>query len=149
VQRLFCWSMLVCVSAAPMAVGDDDAGDRDDAKRVQGTWKPVTAEFAGKPFPEEVRKAMTLVLTDGKYTVTIGEQKDEGTWKLDPAKTPRALDITGTKGPNQGKTFLCIYELTGDTLRVCYDLSGKERPTEFKTREGTQLFLVEYKRQKP
>jgi hypothetical protein len=37
----------------------------------------------------------------------------------------------------------------GDTLRVCYDLSGKSRPTEFKTKEGTRLFLVTYKRQNP
>jgi len=37
----------------------------------------------------------------------------------------------------------------GDTLRVCYDLSGKSRPTEFKTKEVTQLFLVTYKREKP
>ena len=44
---------------------------------------------------------------------------------------------------------LAIYERNGDTLRVCYDLSRKARPTEFKTAEGTRLFLVEYKLQKP
>jgi hypothetical protein len=42
-----------------------------------------------------------------------------------------------------------IYELTDTTLRVCYDLSGKARPKEFKTKADTQLFLVKYKRQKP
>jgi hypothetical protein len=31
---------------------------------------------------------------------------------------------------------------------MVYDLSGKKRPTAFKTEAGTQLFLVEYKRQK-
>ena len=36
----------------------------------------------------------------------------------------------------------------GDTLRICYDLSGKSRPAEFKTEKGTQLFLVTYKREK-
>jgi uncharacterized protein (TIGR03067 family) len=59
------------------------------------------------------------------------------------------MDITGTDGPNKGKTILAIYERDGDTLRVCYDLSGKSRPTEFKTETGTQLFLVTYKREKP
>jgi len=58
------------------------------------------------------------------------------------------MDITGTEGPNKGKTILAIYERDGDTLRVCYDLSGKSRPSEFKTTEGTRLFLVEYKLQK-
>lgn len=41
-----------------------------------------------------------------------------------------------------------IYELDDDMLKICYDLSGKSRPTEFKTSEGTQLFLVTYKREK-
>ncbi len=45
-------------------------------------------------------------------------------------------------------SFPCIYELEGDTLRVCYDLSGKKRPGEFKTAEGTQLYLVTYTRKK-
>jgi uncharacterized protein (TIGR03067 family) len=88
-------------------------------------------------------------MADGKYTVTVGDQKDEGTVKLDPAKTPREMDITGTDGPNKGMTFLAIYEIKDDTLRVCYDLSGKARPKEFKTQADSQLFLVEYKREKP
>ncbi len=66
--------------------------------------------------------------------------------KLDSSARPKALDITGTEGPNKGKTILAIYELDGDTFRVCYDLSGKSRPTEFKTKAETQLFLVSYKR---
>ena len=36
-----------------------------------------------------------------------------------------------------------------DTLRICYDLSGKARPSEFKTTKETQLFLVTYQREKP
>lgn len=43
---------------------------------------------------------------------------------------------------------MAIYERNGDTMRTCYDLSGKSRPTEFKTTEGNRLFLVEYKLQK-
>ena len=68
---------------------------------------------------------------------------------LNPSAKPKALDITGTEGPNKGKTILAIYERNGDTLRICYDLSGKSRPAEFKTTAGTQLFLVEYKRHSP
>jgi len=38
--------------------------------------------------------------------------------------------------------------LAGDTLKVCYDLTGKTRPAEFKTTEGSQLYLVTYRREK-
>jgi uncharacterized protein (TIGR03067 family) len=123
-------------------------GGQDDAKKMEGTWAPVTAEASGKEFPEEIRKTIKLVLTGGKYVVTVGKETDEGTCKVDSTKKPKTLDITGVKGPNQGKTILAIYELTGDTLRVCYDLSGKGRPTEFKTTTDSPLFLVTYRREK-
>lgn len=120
-----------------------------DAEAIQGTWLPTAAELAGAEFPEAVRKTIKLVLEKDAYTATVGQTVDKGTCKLDDSKTPKALDITGTEGPNKGNTIPAIYELDGDTLRVCYDLSGKARPTEFKTAEGTQLFLVTYERQKP
>ncbi|HEY7331267.1 MAG TPA: TIGR03067 domain-containing protein [Gemmataceae bacterium] len=142
-RKLFITLVLVLSFSSP-AWSDDAKDDTFD-----GTWLPESAELGGKMFPDEVRKTIKLEIKGDKYTVTVGKEgKDEGTVKLMPSETPKAMDITGTNGPNKGKTFLAIYELKGDTLRLCYDLSGKKRPTEFKTSEGTLLFLVEYKRQK-
>jgi uncharacterized protein (TIGR03067 family) len=117
----------------------------EDLKMIEGAWIPVVAELGGKPLPEEYLKDTKLVLTDGRYTYI----NDQGTYKLIPAEKLKAMDITGAEGPNQGKTLLAIYELTGDTLRICYDLEGKTRPSEFATKTGTQQLLVSYKRAKP
>ena len=125
------------------------SGDAKNDGAIEGTWLPSSAELGGKEFPDEVRKTIKLVVKDDKYTVTVGAKIDKGTVKLNPSAKPKTLDITGTDGPNKGKTILAIYEHKGDTLRICYDLSGKSRPTEFKTKESTQLFLVTYKREKP
>ena len=122
------------------------SADAKDEDAIQGTWLASTAELAGQQFPDELRKSIKLVIKDGKYTVTVGNQPDKGTSKVDPSAKPKTMDVTGTDGPNKGKTFLAIYELNGDTMRICYDLSGKSRPTEFKTAAGTQLFLVTYTR---
>jgi uncharacterized protein (TIGR03067 family) len=124
------------------------SGDAKDGDNIQGTWLPATAELGGQTFPDEIRKTITLVIKDDKYKVTVADAVDQGIIKLNPSAKPKELDITGTDGPNNGKTFLAIYERDGDTLRICYDLSGKKRPTEFKSNEGTQLFLVTYKRKK-
>ncbi len=51
-------------------------------------------------------------------------------------------------GVDRGKTFLSIYEIKGDRMRICYDLSGQKYPAEFKSTKGTQLFLVNYRREK-
>ena len=137
--------LAVALSLASRSRGDD----AKDNQTMDGTWLASAAELGGQKFPDEVRKSIKLVVKDGKYLVTVGKETDKGTVKLNPSATPKALDITGTEGPNQGKTFLAIYERNGETLKVCYDLSGKNRPTDFKTKEGTQLFLVTYDRQKP
>jgi len=125
------------------------SADAKDGAGNDGVWLPSAAELGGQPFPDEVRKSMKLVIKDGKYTVTVGQAVDQGTVKLNPSAKPKQMEITGTDGPNKGKTFLAIYERDGDTLRVCYDLSGKSYPTEFKSNAENKLFLVTYKREKP
>lgn len=125
------------------------AGDPpEDAKALQGKWVPTKAELAGQPMADDVLKTITLKLDDGKYEVHVGDKPDKGTYTLDSTTQPRGMSITGTDGPNRDKTFPAIYELKGDTLRICYDLSGKQRPTEFKTAAGTKLYLVTYSREK-
>ena len=138
-----CVSIALIVASASTAIGD---GAPEGP--LEGTWLPSTAELGGKKFPDEVRKSMKLDMKADQYTVAIGTVLDRGTCKLDPSAKPKALDVTGTEGPNKGKLILAIYEIEGDTLRICYDLGGKARPTEFKTAEGTKLFLVEYKKKK-
>lgn len=121
--------------------------EKDDNKLIDGKWIPIEAELGGQKFPDEIIRTMRLRISEGKYTVKVGEQLDKGDVKIEPKAKPKSMDITGTEGPNKGKSFPCIYELSGDTLRICYDLAGKERPTEFKTSKGTQQFLVTYKRE--
>lgn len=122
------------------------AADVPDAKAIQGDWKPVKAELAGAPMADEVLKTISLKIGDGTYEVHVGNSPDKGTVAVDPSTTPKGMTITGTEGPNKGKTFPCIYELKGDTLRICYDLSGVKRPTEFTSVAGTKLYLVTYSR---
>jgi uncharacterized protein (TIGR03067 family) len=85
-------------------------------------------------------------LEDGEYKVMADGHPDKGTYKVDTTTKPKSMTIVGTDGPNKGKTFPCIYEVKGDSLKICYDLSGTRRPEEFKTTEGTKLYLVTYKR---
>ena len=121
------------------------AADATDAKAIEGAWMPIQAELAGRPLPAAVLNTISLKMTGGRYEVTA-ERADYGTYTLDATTQPKGMTVTGTNGPNQGKTFPCIYELHGDTLRICYDLSGKQQPTEFKSAPGTKLYLVTYNR---
>jgi uncharacterized protein (TIGR03067 family) len=139
-----------CLLAAALLLAVVQPMKSEDAKEgdLQGTWLPTSAELGGRAFPEEVRKTIRLEMAGNQYTAIVGKSVDKGDLKLDPSAKPKALDITGTEGPNKGKTILAIYERTGDTLRICYDLSGKNRPKEFASAEGSLEFLVTYQREK-
>ena len=141
---------ILCISlTAFSALTSFAADDSADFKSLQGPWVPVKAELGAQPLPAEVLKKITLTLTNHDYVVTItSEQSDFGTWSIDTSANPKGMTIVGTKGPNTGKTFPCIYEIKGNTFRICYDLSGAKRPTEFKTTAGTKLYLVTYNRKK-
>jgi uncharacterized protein (TIGR03067 family) len=141
-------STLACLVLTLVAVPvhGDGAGA---SKTRDGTWLAVSGEIAGQKYPDEIVKATKLIIKGEKYTVEIGKERDEGTCTADSSKSPMELDIKSTVGPNKGRTILAIYELKDDTMRVCYDLSGKARPTEFATKPKTQLFMLTYKRQKP
>jgi uncharacterized protein (TIGR03067 family) len=144
-KTLFCVSVALAVPLLAVA-----PARADDAKALQGVWKPFKAEAGGQALPDAVVKTITLKLDKGRYEVTFtGDPKvDQGTTTLDTKSKPKGITIKGVKGPNAGKTIPAIYELKGDTLRVCYDLSGAKRPTAFKTTAGTQLALMTYKRAK-
>ena len=136
---------VVLVALPCPAVCDDP---KDDESAIDGTWLATSAELGGAKLPKKAATRIKLTLKNGKYEV-VAESPDRGTVTYDTSAKPKAMDIKGTDGPNQGKTFLAIYELSDDKLTVCYDLSGAARPTEFKSRPKTRLFLVTYKRQKP
>src|SRR5262245_15879304 len=121
--------------------------DESDDKPMQGTWTAVKAELAGTPMPPTFLKSIVLKLESGKYEVSVGGKLDRGTYTLDQVANPKAMTLRGTEGPNEGKTFLCIYKIDGDTLEVCYDLTGMKTPTSFATK-GTELYLATYARRK-
>lgn len=80
----------------------------------------------------------------GTYIVRFaGQVADRGTFAL-PA--PGTLALTGTEGPNAGRTIPAIFQLVGDRLRICYGLDGTP-PTAFTAPAGQPRYLATYKRQ--
>jgi uncharacterized protein (TIGR03067 family) len=120
----------------------------DDAAALQGTWHIVTAELGGVKQPPEVVTNIVLKIADGKYEVIVNGHPDKGTCKIDPSTKPKNMDVSGTEGPNTGRSIPAIYKVAGDKLTICYGLRGAPRPAEFKSNPGTQQYLVVYERKK-
>jgi len=142
----------LCILAVSLFAFALAARAADDLKAMSGSWKLTKAELAGRPMPPAVLNSISFKLDGGNYAVVVQTEKgpspDKGTVTVDATAKPKGMTVTGVEGPNAGKSFPAIYEFTGDTMRICYDLSGAARPTEFKSTPGTMLYLVDYERVK-
>jgi uncharacterized protein (TIGR03067 family) len=131
------------------APADDKADLEKEVRKFQGTWTIESSETGGTPIPPGELKGLIVIFEGDKHTVKTGDEVIQvGTQKLDPSKSPKAIDVTMTEGPNKGAVMLGIYEIDGDTLRVCFDPRGKKRPTEFKSAPGSENFVNVHKRVK-
>jgi uncharacterized protein (TIGR03067 family) len=136
------------------APADEKKADKAEAvkqewKLLNGTWEAVSAVLDGKKMPAPKEK-VTVTLRDGKYTVKQGDKVvAEGTGKIDPTTSPKSVDVTPSSGPDKGKTVLAIYEVKGDTQRVCFARPGKPRPKTFEAKKGSGDALYTHKRVKP
>jgi RNA polymerase sigma factor (sigma-70 family) len=119
----------------------DQAASQRELEKLAGTWIVVAVEVEGKADETSDTK---FVFSKNKCTWTKeGAEAKEMTITVDVAKKPRTLDFD-----NRGRTMRGIYELDGDTLKICYRERGEERPAEFKTAAGSNLVLMELRRER-
>jgi uncharacterized protein (TIGR03067 family) len=144
-------SLLVLAGFALLVAAEparDDAAV--DLKKLQGTWRMDELEINGQQVPEEKRKDTILVIKDDKYIIKIKDKTYETTFKLDPSKDPKEIDMFFPDGPNEPKVSKGIYRLDGDTFQLCRaQAPGEDRPRDFVTTADSGLFVVVWKRQKP
>jgi uncharacterized protein (TIGR03067 family) len=135
---------LALVVLTPGLRADDKA---DEWKGLKGTWKVEKAVLRGEDTTDAFKSAV-LTMEEGKYTVDFAGGQDKGTITLDTVKKPKQMTIVGTDGPNKGKTLPAVYELDGDTLKICYQLEGKDPPAGLESKAGTSTLSIVYKREK-
>jgi len=128
----------------------DDAADKKDKEKLQGTWMAVSGEKEGKDDPEA--KEHALVFEGDNFMIKRGDKVFvRGTFKINAAKSPKTMDIDISEGPEdvKNKTAQAIYAVNGDELAWCVAEPGSgERPEKLATKEGVKHMLVKLKREK-
>jgi uncharacterized protein (TIGR03067 family) len=123
------------VLAVVLLSGADAAGDKavaEELKKLEGTWLTIPLEG---PEPAGY-KPIRLKIDGDKYReIFEGKITEEGTLRVDPSKSPKAMDMTVAKGAHPGRVAQCIYAVEKDALLLCTDTtSGKKgRPEKFDT----------------
>jgi RNA polymerase sigma factor (sigma-70 family) len=131
---------------------------KTDHDRLQGTWEFVSYTQGGKTITkkdlgDKDGQPATLTFVGDKTlseVSNIGGKVVEykGTYKIDPSRKPKEIDLTVERGEKNLGTSSGIYEVEGDSLRLCWpaDPLDLERPTKLESKEGESYHLMTYKR---
>ncbi len=123
----------------------------NDFRQLQGSWTLMYAEQNGMQFSYDVSGLGRLFVRGNRYT--LGPQTPGGAtgkFALNGSRWPRQIDFTPMTGPHSGQTLYGIYEILGDTHKVCFAAPGQPRPTNFSTMPGTgQMNYVWLRTSKP
>jgi uncharacterized protein (TIGR03067 family) len=114
--------------------------------KLQGTWNVVALEIGGAKMAENVLKGSKIIVKGDTFVTLSMGAAYKGSIKVDVAAMPKTLDLIFTEGPEKGNTNGAIYELDGDTWKICLNVSGKDRPKEFATKAGSGHALETLKR---
>jgi len=117
----------------------------EDAKQWQGTWRLVSSTWNGEPQMADLR----WVVDGDHYTIRLNGQShvDPHTFKLDPSH--KQIDVFHHEVPKgtYGGSLKGIYEIKGDSLRVCYDLTGQQYPKSFDAKAGSRQVVYQFRRE--
>jgi len=117
----------------------------DPLTPFQGTWEIVSVQKDGSAVPQDDIAGMTVVISGSAYKLINKDNVSKGTFTLDSSKEPKQMDVRHNED-NDSQTMPAIYEVTADTLRVCYNPEGGTRPTSFSTKPDSGFLSVVYKR---
>src|SRR5262249_2720046 len=133
------YAMRIAVLLLPLAglLPAADDGAKAELAKLKGTWQAGSGEAGGRKADSMELEKTFLVIEGDRYTVQVPDGARKGTFKVDPGKTPKQIDVVAADGPNKGKTVRGIYELKGATLRYCLAQPEKDRPAEFTGKAGS------------
>jgi uncharacterized protein (TIGR03067 family) len=137
-----------CVVFLLAADAKEDDASKKDAETMQGDWAALSMIQDGMKFPDDDAQSFFRTVKGDEYTLFHYDQVlAKWKFKLDAAKKPRTIDIT-KPDDDKAPAVLGIYELDGGKLKICVAAPGKDRPTEFASKEGSGHTLSVWEREK-
>lgn len=115
---------------------------------IDGEWAMVSAVLNGAPLAPDMVKWCRRVTRGGVTAVIAGPQVMlKATFTLDTTATPHRIDYVNLEGTMKGKAQQGIFELNGDSLRICVAAPGAPRPASFESVKGDGRSCTAWRKQ--
>ena len=120
-----------------------------DIDLLQGAWTITTLEMDGRQVPSGMLGGARIVVQGDRFISTGMGATYEGTLELDASSTPRQINMKFAVGPEKGNINPGIYDLQGDTLKLCLATRGDARPSSFASAPGSGVAFETLTRGEP
>ena len=117
----------------------------EEKEALQGAWEGQAAEHDGEALADDDVKKIRVSIKGDRLLMTPGRERTPVAFKIDPAKSPKVLNMAATEGTDKGKVVPFIYRLDkeADTLTLCWDAKdGKAVPEDFAAKKGSGFMLL-------
>jgi len=133
------------VTLTSARAGNSDEAAKKELKLFQGSWKAVAIRNADGTAATEADVQQTRLTVEGSaFTLTMRDLTIKGTFSVNPAKTPKYIDVLLKGDDGQETKLLGIYQVKGDIRKSCFAMPQQDRPSQFMTEKGYVSF--EWKR---
>lgn len=112
-----------------------------DLKHLQGAWAVKSLKVEGQAMAAETLAEARIAVEGNRFSSTGMGVVYEGTLEMDPSASPARIDMKFDAGPEKGNTNLGIYELNGDSWKLCLATRGTVRPARFAAPAGSGFAL--------
>jgi uncharacterized protein (TIGR03067 family) len=139
--------LILCATLLPVSQAFSTDADEKDIDKMQGDWALASYVIDGTKLSDDEAQSLFRTVKGDQYTVLLFDKViTKGRFKIDPKKNPKTID-SYPEGVSD-KAVLGIYELQGDTLKICSAPLGKERPTKFESQKNSGYSLMIWEREK-
>jgi uncharacterized protein (TIGR03067 family) len=112
-------------------------GASGSVTELEGEWAMVSAVLNGAAMNQAMVKWCQRITRGNVTRVVAGPQVlVNASFTLDHSKKPHVIDYLNLEGASKGKSQAGIFELIGDSLKICMSAPGHPRPADFSSKPG-------------
>jgi uncharacterized protein (TIGR03067 family) len=115
---------------------------------VAGVWTAIEAERNGAPAPDVIGHRLTFEGGDFRIVKADGTLVYAGSFRVDPAAEPPAIDFVNVEGQAAGVTWAGIWQSDDHGLTIVDNAPDPDRPrpTSFAAPTGSGYILLVFER---